>query len=201
MGTRGAIGWHKDGVDKIAYNHFDSYPEELGKAMLAYANTPVNVLNAHFNNVEMIDDEVKPTPEQIKRCYEHKAVNKSVSTQDDKDWYCLLRDVQGNLQATAHLGFMIDYSRFLRDSLFCEWAYIINLDTNSLEVYRGFQKELPPGRYGEITEESRKHQLAEYSSTVYYGVGLLREYDLTALPAAEEFVEEVNSLDQHVSEC
>jgi hypothetical protein len=201
MGTRGVVGWRLDEEDKVAYNHFDSYPEELGVKVLDYAaNTPLNVLIAHFNNVKLVKDSDVPTPEQIKRCHAHNAVNHSVSTQSDDDWYCLLSNVQGDLQATAHLGYMIDYSQFLRDSLFCEWAYIINLDTKKLEVYRGFQKnEIPLGRYGEISEESKNHQLASYrgGTEIYYGVGLLQEYDLADLPNAEGFVEELNSLDPH----
>lgn len=31
---------------------------------------------------------------------------------------------------------MIDNVSFLQDSLFCEWGYVINLDTNVLEIYR-----------------------------------------------------------------
>lgn len=36
---------------------------------------------------------------------------------------------------------MIDDSEFLNDSLFCEWTYIINLDNEQFEVYRGFNKD------------------------------------------------------------
>jgi hypothetical protein len=31
---------------------------------------------------------------------------------------------------------------FVNDSLFCEYAYVVNLDTNELEFYEGFQKEV-----------------------------------------------------------
>ena len=46
------------------------------------------------------------------------------------------------------LRYMLDSADFLKDSLFCEWAYIINLSTKRLEVYRGFQVRKPsPNRY------------------------------------------------------
>ena len=45
--------------------------------------------------------------------------------------------------------YMIDSSDFIKDSLFCEYAYIVNLDSGMLEFWKGFQKEPDPGnRYG-----------------------------------------------------
>lgn len=195
MSTRGAVGWHKDGVDKIAYNHCDSYPTYLGVEMLEYARKRVVTLHTHFDRVEMIDTEKPPTAEQIARCVKHGVVDLKVSTQSDTDWYCLLRNTQGDLEATASLGYMIDYSQFLNDSLFCEWAYLINLDSKKFEVYKGFQEKQPLGRYGAISEESRKHQLASYrSGLIYYGVGLIAEYSLLALPSDEAFIKEMDKL-------
>ena len=54
------------------------------------------------------------------------------------------------------LNFIFDQSNestdndFIKDSLFCEHAYIINLDENVLEYWRGFQTTVDKGnRYGE----------------------------------------------------
>lgn len=44
---------------------------------------------------------------------------------------------------------MVDSSEFIKDSLYCEYGYIINLDTNVLEFWRGFQQESQDdNRYG-----------------------------------------------------
>jgi len=196
MGTRGAIGWHKDGEDKIAYNGMDSYPSYLGVSMLKYAGRGLVSLNADFDDTQIIDDETRPTKEQIERCIAHESVDLSVSEQNETDWYCLLRNVQGDLEGTADLGYMVDYSQFLRDSVFCEWAYIVNLDTEMLECYSGWRDKKPSGRYGEITQEAIDHQLAGYSGNVYYGVGLLKAYPLAELPDEEAFVEELDRLAQ-----
>ena len=52
---------------------------------------------------------------------------------------------------------------FILDSLFCEYGYIMNKDTNELEVYVGFQKEQPEGRYHDYIPSDRG----------YYACGLL----------------------------
>ena len=36
MGTRGLYGFRKNGVDKVTYNHWDSYPDGLGKQILRF---------------------------------------------------------------------------------------------------------------------------------------------------------------------
>ena len=47
-----------------------------------------------------------------------------------------------------------DYHKFLYSSLFCEFAYIINLDINMLEYYVGFNKDLnAPGRYSNFKDK------------------------------------------------
>ncbi len=43
--------------------------------------------------------------------------------------------------ANLECGYMIDSLEFAKDSLFCEWGYLVNLDENVLEVYRGFISE------------------------------------------------------------
>jgi len=44
---------------------------------------------------------------------------------------------------------MMEYGDFIKNSLFCEYAYIINLDTKKMEFWKGFQhKPNPNNRYG-----------------------------------------------------
>ena len=69
----------------------------------------------------------------------------------------------------------LDEHRFLLDSLFCEFAYIINLDTNKLEYYEGFNLDPnAPGRYA-------KYTFYKNDENVYYGVALIKEFDLIDL--------------------
>ncbi len=73
---------------------------------------------------------------------------------------------------------MVDYSTFMHDSLFCEWAYIINLDTKELEIYKGFNKDKKgKGRYAsKYIAPERKGEKVEY-----YGVTLLTSMKLSEI--------------------
>ena len=152
MGTRGLYGFRKNGEDKLTYNHFDSYPDYLGRIMVEFCkSTSIKEMNEIFDRIVLVDENGKPTKKQITECIEY--YNGNVSSQKVEDWYCLLREAQGNPNVYKHgLKYMVDNQGFIKDSLFCEYAYIINLDTNSLEFYVGFQKEpCLLNRYG--TEE------------------------------------------------
>jgi hypothetical protein len=156
MGTRGAYGYRLDGKNKVTYNHFDSYPDELGTHTLSYAaNMGIGKMKKTASNIIMVDSNSTPSPELIER---YKAVaDIDVAGMKYEDWYCLLRNTQGDLRH-YHKGIehMIDSHEFLADSLFCEWAYIINLDNQQFEIYRGFNKNPnAPGRYaGSTTSRS-----------------------------------------------
>lgn len=70
---------------------------------------------------------------------------------------------------------------FLKDSLFCEYAYIINLTTNSLEYYEGFNKNpKASGRYASFTV---------YDDKKYYGVALKMVIALDELFEGKWFID------------
>jgi hypothetical protein len=136
MSTRGAYGFHKDGETKVTYNHSDSYPSGLGSKVIKFVRaTPVEKLKEIYDQIVLVNSDSTPTEEQIKKA--EKYFNDQVGQNVKTDWYSLLRKSQGDLFAYKEgLTFMIDGVSFLQDSLFCEWAYIINLDDEVLEVYK-----------------------------------------------------------------
>lgn len=140
MGTRGALGFRKDGVEKITYNHFDSYPTYLGGHVLEFvSNMTVEDMAKIFDKIEMVEMDGKPTPEQIEECKQY--ANIHVSKQTVEEWYCLLREAQGDLNAYKNdLRYMIDAHDFLDDDLFCEWGYVIDLDKAIVEIYKNGRK-------------------------------------------------------------
>jgi hypothetical protein len=94
---------------------------------------------------------------------------------------------------------MVDGAGFLRDSLFCEWAYIVNLDDDDgvLEVYRGFNKNpQATGRYAELQRELRDYEIANGSTPEWYGVVLIDTIPLDELPGMtdEAFIARIERL-------
>jgi len=180
MGTRGLYGIRKNGIDKATYNHFDSYPDWLGKEISKFCiNNSVGDLENFFNNIKLVDEESNPTDEQIEECKAAGYADFSVSNGDENEWYCLLRELQGNFTEYQKCidnnsnVYMTDGIDFIKDSLWCEYAYIINLDDNVLEFYVGNQTEPQEGnRYG--TEVSYDG----FDGTKFYPCKLLMTFPL-----------------------
>ena len=153
MGTRGLYGFRKNGMDKTTYNHFDSYPSWLGLNIAEFCcKHSIEDMHKIFDGIVLVDRNSTPTEEQIDDCIQNGFCNLSVSSRSEADWYCLLRNCQGDLEALANAKrniYMEDKHEFIKDSLWCDYAYIINLDDGVLEYWKGFQKTPQEGnRYG-----------------------------------------------------
>jgi hypothetical protein len=174
MGTRGCFGVRIDGEDKVTYNHFDSYPDCLGKAIVEQVGEADLAMWAEqARALKPVLEGDKPTPEEIEQLKGN--ADLGVSGQSFEDWYCLLRNLQGDLRGILNTGVFIDSHDFLSDSLFCEWAYIVNLDEGTLEVYRGFQQEPhTEGRYAGDPIEA-PHRTNDYYPVALFGTFPLGE--------------------------
>lgn len=164
MGTRGAYGFHINGIDKVTYNHMDSYPSGLGMDVGDFIkNTSVGEMRVIAERIRLVDEDVPPTTEEMIK-YAPMA-NTTISSHDPREWYVLLRSTQGDLThyRDTDIDVMIDNHTFLNDSLFCEYAYIINLDDETLEYYKGCQKKRGFGRYANHVD----------SESGYFGVTLV----------------------------
>jgi hypothetical protein len=81
---------------------------------------------------------------------------------------------------------------FVEDSLFCEWAYFIDLDEGVMEVYRGFVKGRPgKGRFADLEPSQDKHKPV---SERYFPVTLAATFKLSDLPSDKDFLRVVNAV-------
>ncbi len=184
MSTRGVYGLFKNGMDKVLYNHFDSYPTVLGNNILDFiVNNDNDRLNEIFDTIRVVRNNDIPTKEDVNKVVdlltmeklEKELIGKVVFTKDDgriegynkeienendiieflkENYYNLLSLVPTEDFFENGLGIFEDYTSFIGDSLFCEYAYIMNLDTNSLEFYIGGNKKPTGNRFSKYTKNN-----------------------------------------------
>lgn len=114
MSTRGSWGFRINEEDYLAYNHYDSYPTGLGNKIIGFCNSHTLIeLEQIFNRIEWAS-----------------YFDNSFIDFVDIDW------------SSKYITVTKDSNNdFIKDSLFCEYAYIINLDTKKLEYYKGYQDQ------------------------------------------------------------
>lgn len=180
MGTRNLTAVVMDGEYKIAqYGQWDGYPEGQGLVALDFLkNHDLSKFRKILNDVKFLDVE-NMTEKEIQH------INDNFKT----DYNHLSRE-----HGAGILKLVFDGARelkndisFAKDSLFCEWAYVIDLDSNKFEVYTGFNKgNLLVGRFA--SEDSN-------SDSEYGPVVLAKAYDLNNLPDDDDFVNDFKSDD------
>lgn len=191
MGTRGLYCAVVDGEIKVAqYGQWDAYPENQGKAMLNFVRGLVG-----DDKIEDFKTALRalvaPSIEELKRRSEEQGEsffkeNPQFSRDTCASVMALILD--GSVKE-VHLQ-----TEFAADSLFCEWAYVIDMDRGVLEVFRGFQeKEHTQGRFAAMVDKENGHRQEKY-----YPVAEVAQFDFRALPDDNTFVAicEGNVLDQ-----
>lgn len=165
-------------TDLLTYNHSDSYPEWLGEKVCKFVSDMSDEeLKKLLSMLKPVNDEKTAAKEDIRLCEELDISDFSVSSGKRTDYYCLLRHTQGNFWFFENLVKntpacmegkklpFIEYNSFIKNSLFCEYAYIINLDDKCLEFWKGFQNEPDEtNRYGTDADDGYYpcHMLTSY---------------------------------------
>jgi hypothetical protein len=185
MGTRNLTMVYLDGEYKVAqYGQWDGYPGGQGATVFKFLK------EANLETFKEKCRKVKFLTE--KECEEASAELKADGSLLDigRKWEHLNRNVCADI---LYLIYREPYSiklqnsiDFAADSLFCEWAYLINFDENQLEVYRGFNKS-------PLNEGDRFFNIPidDYQKTKkypYYQIRIAGIFDLDHLPTIEEFI-------------
>ena len=212
MGTRHLIGViDRKGTLKVAqYGQWDGYPSGQGVDVLEFAKDKalLKELEQRFDIIKFHND-THEIDEYIE-AYESRTPNWSNEpdnrTANDKYWWenTQSRDLGADILKTLinldttklplehnNKIYLYNHIDFLKDSLFCEWAYIINLQTNKLQVLCGFNEDKSKEFELCITKQEDVDKEFE-DRTKYYGCTLLKEYDLDDLPTEDEFLEDLD---------
>lgn len=192
MGTRNLTAVVLNGEYKIAqYAQWDGYPKGQGLTVLRFLRDKgvteqflTNLSGCRFGT----EDEIKATWTAAGADPNSEWVNMSVGEKHTKMYRELSRDTgAGILALVAERPCLLgDSITFAADSLFCEWAYVVDLDAMTLEVYKGFNKRPLPS-------DARFKHLEAQRDGEYYPIRKLCEFSLGKLPSDEVFIEVINS--------
>ena len=214
MGTRNlTLVQYQNEIKVAQYGQWDGYPSGNGVQILKFCNSNQNLNNLRnrLKNIRFLTDEeeddiyktlskLEDKRRKAKATYNYYKPTKKENFAEDYFEFYLTRDIGWNILNIINENVpyetiendedkikLSNHFTFGYNSLFCEWAYLINLDTNKLECYCGFNKteNNPKSRwYVENPKEDEK----------YFGIVLLKEYDLDDLPLESLFVKELNLL-------
>ena len=190
MGTRNLISVVFDKELKVAqYSQWDGYPSGQGVTILKFLRKfsldkfKLKLKRVRFAN-ETDQIEIDAFLKSI-GC-ENEWVNMEQLEKFNAKYPYFSRDIGGKIlekiQKSKDKEILLKNSEsFAGDGLFCEYAYVIDLDKNKFEIYSGFGKK-PVGK---------KQRFAKYNGTSgneYGPVGLLKIYKLDALPTVKQFL-------------
>lgn len=190
MGTRNLTIVFMDGKYRVAqYGQWDGYPEGQGLTCLRFVRDQMNEKDFRdaLSHIKYIDSD------KLRRMWMDYGMDDDGSIQiKDADRFRLTFP-EFSRDTGAEILTMIQNDRitsnclenrmtFAANSLFCEWAYVVDFDKRTFEVYKGFNKT-------PLTEGDRFYFLREYEDDDrYHGVKLAAAFDLDNLPTDDEFL-------------
>jgi hypothetical protein len=193
MRTRYLTCAYIGGEYKIAqYGQADGYPEGAGANILRFlSSVKIDVLKSAIQECEWYtDDEIK----EIEK--ENEDMKKTLP---GWDWTRFYPELSRTTGAKILQLILLDKKRklenrisFASESLNCEWAYIIDFDKETLEVYSGFNKT-------PLEKEDRFYSFPPHvlrdGTLVYQPVKIVASFPLWNLPDEDSFVEGFNKKD------
>lgn len=209
MGTRNLTMVISNGETKVAqYGQWDGYPEGQGVTALNFLESyDLNEFKEKLKSVKFINGNKEKEIQSWLKSIGCKDgwMNCEQSDLYQKKYPLLTRDNGANIleliMESKDEGnlWVNDSTEFAADSLFCEWAYVIDLDKNVFEVYEGFNKTplTINDRFYYLTPESEKEneRKKSYGGESYYPIRIIKSYDLDNLPTETEFINHFKTLE------
>lgn len=180
MGTRHIIAVVKDNDYKVAqYGQWDGYLDGQGQDIVEF-------LRDRFDR--------KKFEAQLAKLYwiTDEEIQKIQSTGKWEKGYPYLKrscsvDILDHIQdGDIKVGLQNEIA-FAGDGLYCEWAYVINLDTDELEIYKGFSESPPKKgeRFAKLPKEKYCKGIPQY-----YPVCHFHTFKFSELADYEDFVKQ-----------
>jgi hypothetical protein len=168
MGTRNlTVVIHNDEIKMAQYGQWDGYPSGVGKDIAkVMPQASVKKWRKVISNCKFL------TAAEVKAHWKAAGDNSDLATE------ILSRDNSGGKALELILvnngAELFNQIKFAADSLFCEWAYVIDFDKQNVEVYKGFN-QIP------LTKADRfffLQQSIKPAENVYFPVKLYKTYKI-----------------------
>lgn len=195
MGTRNLTIVFMDGEYRVAqYGQWDGYPEGQGLTCLRFLRDQMNEKDFReaLSHIKYISGEKLHKMWEDYGMYE----DGSIDVKDADRFRCTFpefsRDTGAEILTMIYnnritSNCLEDSLTFASESLFCEWAYVVDFDKRTFEVYKGFNKT-PLDKSDRFYFLRMYEDPDEYAGGVYHGVKLVKEFDLDNLPDDETFL-------------
>jgi len=200
MGTRNLICVYYKGRFVVAqYCQWDGYPEGQGVTILKFLWKSGNIellkeglqyivtltqegVNELHNAVRQELESQPRDPEAENLRYGSFHISSRVDQKMFSLWPSLSRDTGAKIleiitQATAEKNvYIVQDLNFANDGLFCEWAYVVDLDQNTFEVFGGYEtkQKAPTTRFNDV---------GDTQDTV---PALIKSFSFSQLPTTED---------------
>lgn len=181
MGTRNLTMVFKDGDYKLAqYGQWDGYPEDSGLTVLTFLRDKMDreLFLANLGKCTAITfEDVQARFDKTKDGFEGAFPS-------------LCRNIGAGIlelvQSTPDGLYIVIDTNFAADSLICEWAYVIDFDTNRLEAFKGFNRSNlgPDDRFRDVPLPARCGDFRQ--------VKIAGSWPLDALPTNAAFLAELD---------
>lgn len=198
MGTRNLACVVKDGQYKLArYSQWDGYPEGQGMGILSFLRNAFNrpQFEAGLAKIkEVTDSQLKQMWTACGADPNCDLVTMEVAEKFKVEHPELSRDPAHQVILQGIQDGKVEWSNpdlnFAANSLFCEWCYVIDLDKNTFEIYKGFnQSPLDPSeRFANLPLRDKAG-----NGDQYYPVRFVKKYSLRRLPSPKTFLRDTKS--------
>lgn len=197
MGTRHLICvFYRSRFVVAQYGQWDGYPEGQGMKVLAFLRSTDNIdkfkqgLEHAYTPTDAEVEEVSQAIAKLEREYLDTAVAAGVAppakelserTQAlcpslSRDTSAEILEVVANATAGAPVPIRLGLE-FIHDGLFCEWAYVVDLDAEVLEVFNSIEEE----------HEGSSQRFKDVPGAVKNEVpSLVKAYAFAELPATDD---------------
>ena len=188
MGTRNLTLVISENKTKVAqYGQWDGYPEGQGKTILKFLRKcNLKIFKERLGKVFFISS--KKVGQLWSECIitNGKNWNELKTGELFKSKYPeLSRDTGAKVLELIYdeKAFqLLNYSKFIFDSLWCEWVYVIDLDKNKFEVYTNFSKN-------PLTKKDRFYNI-KFKKDSVYPIKIVKSYSLNKLPTVKQFIKD-----------